>query len=88
MTTEPSVQQTDCSRAAHSHVGLWPIATGGILPARRRFQSIADMDRFSSRNDLQPGGPATPWLPKPPFRERLSLGHLRRMARPSGAGGR
>jgi hypothetical protein len=31
---------------------LWPIAQGDNLPARRRFQSIADMGRFSSPNDL------------------------------------
>jgi len=30
----------------------WPIATGDALTARRRFRGIADMDRFSSRNDL------------------------------------
>jgi hypothetical protein len=30
----------------------WPIATGGALTANRRFRGIADMDRFSSRNDL------------------------------------
>jgi hypothetical protein len=56
------------------HGRLWPIATATSAD-HRRFQSIADMDRFSSRNDLQPGVPATPWLPKPPFRERLPLGH-------------
>jgi len=31
---------------------LWPIATGDILTASRRFRGIADMDRFSSRNEL------------------------------------
>jgi hypothetical protein len=31
---------------------FWPIATGHILTANRRFRGIADMDRFSSRNDL------------------------------------
>ena len=30
----------------------WPIATDDTLTANRRFRSIADMDRFSSRNDL------------------------------------
>ena len=30
-------------------VGYWPIATDD---ANRRFRGIADMDRFSSRNDL------------------------------------
>jgi len=34
-------------------VSYWPIATGDILTARRRFRGIADMGRFSSRNDLQ-----------------------------------
>jgi hypothetical protein len=38
----------------------WPIAPGDILAVRRRFQSIADMGRFSSRNDLQPAGPPLP----------------------------
>jgi hypothetical protein len=33
--------------------GFWPIATGNALTARRRFRTIADMDRFSSSNDLQ-----------------------------------
>jgi hypothetical protein len=32
---------------------LWPIATDDTLPARRRFQIIADMDPFSSPNDPQ-----------------------------------
>jgi hypothetical protein len=32
---------------------LWPIATGGILTARRPFQSIADIDRFSLCNDVK-----------------------------------
>jgi len=31
---------------------LWPFATDDPLAADRRFRSIADMDRFSSRNDL------------------------------------
>src|SRR5262249_23567193 len=31
---------------------LWPIATDDALTANRRFRGIADMDRFSSRNDL------------------------------------
>jgi len=31
---------------------FWPIATGDALTANRRFRGIADMDRFSSRNDL------------------------------------
>jgi len=31
---------------------LWPIATVDALTANRRFRGIADMDRFSSRNDL------------------------------------
>jgi len=31
---------------------FWPIATGDILAARRRFRGIADMDRFSAHNDL------------------------------------
>src|SRR5215468_2264569 len=35
-----------------NHFRLWPIATDDILTARRRFRGIADMDRFSSRNDL------------------------------------
>jgi len=30
-----------------------PIATDDTLTANRRFRGIADMDRFSSRNDLQ-----------------------------------
>jgi hypothetical protein len=30
----------------------WHIATDAVLIARRRFRGIADMDRFSSRNDL------------------------------------
>jgi hypothetical protein len=30
----------------------WPIAMGDISIDRRRFQSIADIDRFFSRNDL------------------------------------
>jgi hypothetical protein len=30
---------------------LWPIATDDALTVNRRFRSIADMDRFSSRND-------------------------------------
>jgi hypothetical protein len=34
------------------HVSFWPIATGDALTANRRFRGIADMDRFSSRNDL------------------------------------
>src|SRR5499425_2640164 len=34
-------------------VHTWPIATADNLTARRRFRGIADMDRFSSRNDLQ-----------------------------------
>src|SRR5215475_12233194 len=38
-------------RGAHGR--NWPIATGDILTARRRFRGIADMDRFSSRNDLK-----------------------------------
>jgi hypothetical protein len=33
-------------------VRKWPIATGDALTANRRFRGIADMDRFSSRNDL------------------------------------
>src|SRR5215470_17163837 len=42
---------TDLSGVANTSV-LMPIATGDILTARRRFRGIADMDRFSSRNDL------------------------------------
>ena len=34
------------------NVSSWPIATGDILTARRRFLGNADMDRFSSHNDL------------------------------------
>jgi len=30
----------------------WPIATDDALTANRRFRGIADMDGFSSRNDL------------------------------------
>jgi hypothetical protein len=33
-------------------VRLWPIATDDALTANRRFRGIADMGRFSSRNDL------------------------------------
>jgi hypothetical protein len=52
----------DCAFVEHSiecrfqslpaDVAYWPIVTGDILTARRRFRGIADMDRFSSRNDL------------------------------------
>jgi len=38
--------------AATAHGRLWPIATDDALTANRRFRGIADMDRFSSRNDL------------------------------------
>jgi len=31
---------------------FWPIATDDALTANRRFRGIADMDRFSLRNDL------------------------------------
>jgi hypothetical protein len=31
---------------------FWQIATGDALMARRRFRGIADMKRFSGRNDL------------------------------------
>jgi len=31
---------------------FWPIATDDALTTNRRFRGIADMDRFSSRNDL------------------------------------
>ena len=34
------------------NVSYWPIATDDALTADRRFRDIADMDRFSSRNDL------------------------------------
>jgi len=37
---------------AVGEVRSWRDATGDILTARRRFRGIADMDRFSSRNDL------------------------------------
>jgi len=35
-----------------SDLVLWPIATGHILTGCRRFRDIADMDQFSSRNEL------------------------------------
>ena len=38
--------------AAPAQVRKWPIATDDALTARCRFRGIADMDRFSSRNDL------------------------------------
>jgi hypothetical protein len=47
-----------CDRCAPGHlvvehvVLFWPIATGDALTANRRYRGIADMDRFSSRNDL------------------------------------
>jgi len=44
----PTAAVLDCP----VNVGCWPIATGDILTARRRFRGIADMDRFSSRSDL------------------------------------
>jgi hypothetical protein len=31
---------------------LWPIATDDAQTASRRFRGIADMDQFSSRNEL------------------------------------
>ena len=31
----------------------WPIATDDALTANRRFRGIADMDRFSSRKDVE-----------------------------------
>src|SRR5262249_13266349 len=33
-------------------VSSWPIATDGALTASRRFRGIADMDGFSTRNEL------------------------------------
>ena len=36
----------------YAYARLWPIATDDALTANGRFQGIADMDRFSSRNDL------------------------------------
>jgi hypothetical protein len=44
---------TDFQRARKRGDGRnWPNATSDILTARRRFRAIAEMDRFSSRNDL------------------------------------
>jgi hypothetical protein len=48
-----------------ARVRSWPIAPSDILTARRRFRGIADMDRFSSRNDLSR---------KTPSRHRLAKG--------------
>jgi len=39
-------------RPEAGNVPYWPIATDDDLTASRRFRGIADMDRFSSRNDL------------------------------------
>src|SRR5215831_15702869 len=35
-----------------SNGGSWPVATYDAFTANRRFRGIADMDRFSSCNDL------------------------------------
>jgi len=40
------------SGLSRSDFVLWPIATDDTSTANRRFRGIADMERFSSRNDL------------------------------------
>jgi hypothetical protein len=35
-----------------TNVSSWPIATNDASTVNRRFRGIADMDRFSSLNDL------------------------------------
>src|SRR5262249_52737913 len=50
----PSAQAALCSDVLFQPgaVHTWPIATDDALTASRRFRGIADIDRFSSRNDL------------------------------------
>src|SRR5215470_17929882 len=51
--TLSSRQYINCPGARkRGFVSYWPIATDDALTASRRFRGIADMDRFSSRNDL------------------------------------
>jgi hypothetical protein len=47
-----SAQMVANRAAMPTDVTCWPIATGDILTASRRFRGTADMERFSPRNDL------------------------------------
>jgi hypothetical protein len=47
-----AMKRSDLKKKQIGSVYSWPIATDDALTARRRFRGIADMDRFSSRNDL------------------------------------
>jgi len=45
-------RKSGAGRRSGANDRLWPIATNDALTANRRFRGIADMDRFSSSNDL------------------------------------